>query len=583
MTDYQAPYNELLFVLNRLLEVGQLNNIESFSDVNQELIEAVVDEAGKFAAEVLAPTNRLGDLAGNQVKQGSVITPSEIKQAYRQFVDNGWLSLAQPTQYGGQGLPFTVHMAASECWNSANLSLALCPMLTAGAIDAIAAHASDELKNTYLPKLISGQWTGTMNLTEPHAGSDLSNLKAKAIPQGDHYLIKGQKIYITWGDHDMTDNIIHIVLAPIEGAQSGVKGLSLFLVPKYTLNDEGGIGEKNDVNVVSVEHKLGINASPTCVMSFGESSGAVGYLIGEPGQGLACMFTLMNHARLEVGLEGVALSERAYQDAVAYAKQRVQGRHPQTGESTNIIEHADVQRMLMQMKSMTDAMRAMCYDAALSHDLRTHTDSPKIKTYQQTRFALLTPVVKAWCTELVNEVTSLGIQVHGGMGYIEETGVAQHYRDARITSIYEGTNGIQANDLVARKLLKDKGAGFHAFISEVTASIGSIHIETLSEQLGTAIEDLQQSAQFILENAAQHPKFVGAVAYSFLMQMGYVCGAWYHLRTAHLCQKQNDPFTTTKYKSAKFYFAQLLPRAQSYQHAILLGHKIGNELEADDF
>jgi len=590
MADYKAPVDEIAFVMNDVLNVNSLTKIPDFEEATPELVDAVIEEAGKFAAEVFAPINRIGDIEHSKAVDGQVVTPNGFKEAYQLFVDNGWMSLAQKPQYGGQGLPFSLHMVASEFWNSANTAMALCPMLTAGAIDAIAAHASDEIKETYLPKLISGEWTGTMNLTEPHAGSDLSNLKTKATPNGDHYLIHGQKIFITWGEHDMTDNIVHIVLAPLVDAPAGVKGLSLFVVPKYLVNEDGSLGERNDVRVISTEHKLGINASPTCVMGFGDNGGAVGYMIGEPGQGLACMFTLMNHARLEVGLEGAALSERAYQDALDYAQQRTQGRHPETDEPTAIIQHADVQRMLMQMKSMTSAMRTLCFDASKSHDLRSHSPDDQEKAYHDTRFALLTPVVKAWCTELVNEVTSLGVQVHGGMGYIEETGVAQHYRDARITAIYEGTNGIQANDLVGRKLIRDNGAGFAVLMSEMDETIAQFNSDNeLLNYFINAKNFLQESANFIIENEARSAKFEGAVAYNFLMQMGYVCGAWYHIRSIIAVEKKQASgdgdanFYANKRVESRFYIRQLLPRARAYGEAVIDGANIGCELTAEVF
>lgn len=590
MADYKAPISEISFVINDLLNINQLAEIAEFAEATPELVDAVVEEAGKFAAEVIAPINRIGDIQHSKAANGAVTTPDGFKEAYAQFIENGWLSLAQPTEFGGQGLPFTLHMAASEFWNSANMSLALCPMLSAGAIDALVAHADDQLRNKFLPKMVAAEWAGTMNLTESHAGSDLSNLKTKATPNGDHYLIKGQKIYITWGEHDMTENIIHIVLAPLVDAPAGVKGLSLFLVPKFLVNEDGSLGERNDLTVVSTEEKMGINASPTCVMSFGDKTGAVGYMIGEPGQGLNCMFTLMNHARLEVGLEGVGLSERAYQDALDYAKQRVQGRNPETGEATTIIGHSDVQRMLMQMKSMTDAMRAVCFDASMSHDLRGHASSDEERAYHSTKFALLTPITKAWCTELVNEVTSLGIQVHGGMGFIEETGVAQHYRDARITAIYEGTNGIQANDLVGRKLMRDSGAGFTTLMSEMDSTV-----EALAANLGIVEsfvehkEQLQKTAAFILENAGSDTRFEGAIAYNFLMQMGYVCGAWYHLRSFKAAQIKLDAgegdsqFYANKQLAAKFFINQLLPRATSYSDAVVAGAEVGCELSEAAF
>jgi len=592
MTDYKAPIQDVLFVLYDVLKIGQLTEIPEYSEVTPELLEAVFEEAGKFAAEVFAPLNRIGDIEHSKAIDGKVITPEGFREAYQLFVANGWMGLAQDVNFGGQGLPFTAHMVASEFWNSANTSLALCPMLTAGAIDVVSAHCSDELKQIYLEKLISGEWTGTMNLTEPHAGSDLSNLKTKATPNGDHYLLRGQKIYITWGEHDMAENIVHVVLAPMIDAPAGVKGLSLFLVPKYLVNEDGSLGERNDVKVVSTEEKLGINASPTCVMSFGEETGAIGYMIGQSGEGLKCMFTLMNHARLEVGLEGAGLSERSFQDALAYANERVQGRDPITDDPTPIIGHANVQRMLMEMRSLTDAMRMLCLDASISHDLRGHAADEADRSYHATRFALLTPITKAWCTELVNDVTSLGIQIHGGMGYIEETGVAQYYRDARITSIYEGTTGIQANDLLGRKLVRDHGSGFQALMNEMhaTLEIAKAVLPELQEQLANAVKVLETTVDFILQKTADNPKFEGAVSTNFLMQMGYVCGGWYHLRSALAAQQKLNSgangetrFCQNKITAADFYLNQLLPRANAFSAAILQGAEIGCQLNAESF
>mgnify|MGYP000642762637 CR=1 FL=1 len=590
MADFKAPVSEMSFVINDLINLEQLTVIPEFAEATPELTDAVLEEAGKFAADVFAPLNRIGDLQHSKAKDGVVKTPDGFKEAYQRFVDNAWLSLAQSPDYGGQGLPFTLHMGTSEFWNSANMSMALCPMLSAGGIDTLMAHASDTLNETFLPNLISGKWTATMNLTESHAGSDLSSLKTKATPNGDHYLIKGQKIYITWGEHDMAENILHIVLAPLVDAPAGVKGLSLFLVPKFLVNEDGSLGQRNDVTVVSTEEKMGINASPTCVMSFGENEGAVGYMIGEAGHGLNCMFTLMNHARLEVGLQGVGVSERAYQDALDYAKTRVQGRNPETGEATTIIGHPDVQRMLMQMKSSIDAMRAVCFDASLSHDFRGHSQNDEERQYHSTKFALLTPITKAWCTELVNEVASLGIQVHGGMGYIEETGVAQHYRDARIAAIYEGTNAIQANDLVGRKLLRDSGAGFNALMAEMDATIATFDANNaLVKQFAKYKVELQSTAQFILDNAGTNANFEGAIGFNFLMQMGYVCGAWYLLRSDAIAQAkldagEGDPqFYSNKKLSAKFFMNQLLPRATAYSKAIIDGADIGCDLSPAAF
>lgn len=592
MADYVAPSREISFVVNEMLDYQRINQLESFADATPELTGAILDEASKFAESVFAPLNRIGDQQGIKVEGDEVKTPEGFADAYQMFVENEWLSLAQSPDYGGQGLPFLIHLAAAELWNSSCTSLGLCPMLTGGAIDTLMAHASDELKERYLPKLIRGEWTATMNLTEPHAGSDLSTLKTRAELQGDHYLIRGQKIYITWGEHDMADNIIHIVLAPMVDAPPGNKGLSLFLVPKFLPNEDGTPGKRNDLRVVSTEHKLGIHASPTCVMSFGENEGAVGYLIGEPGDGLACMFTLMNHARLEVGLQGVSLSERAYQDALAYANERQQGRDPETGEPAKIIQHADVQRMLMTMKSLTEAMRGITYDGAWSHDLRTHGATEEERRQFNERFALLTPVIKAWCTELVNEVTSLGVQVHGGMGFIEETGVAQHYRDARIAAIYEGTNGIQANDLVGRKVLRDQGAAMTSYIGEIRNTADELRsddsLSAIGESLNTAADNLAEATRFVVEKGQSHPKMVGAVAFNFLMMTGYVAGAWYVARAAQIAKAakatdSSDDFYRKREVSAQFYFSQVLPRHESHMNSVTGGAAVGIQLTQADF
>ncbi len=591
MSDYVAPLRDMNFVLQELLDFSDLK--ARYADLSEEFTETVLNEAGKFAEEVFAPLNRIGDTQGVSLNHGEVIIPDGFTEAYAKYVESGWQSLAQDPAYGGQGLPFVLHMAVSEMWNSACTSLALCPLLTAGGIEALTEHASEEIKNQYLEKLVSGEWTATMNLTEPHAGSDLSQLKTKAYPEGDHYLLKGQKIFITWGEHSMADNILHIVLAPLVDAPPGIRGLSLFLVPRVLVSKTGELLERNDVRVISVEKKLGIHGSPTCVMSFGEEQGAVGYLIGEPGQGLACMFTLMNHARLEVGLQGVALAERAYQDALGYALERTQGTDTETGESAKIIQHADVRRMLMQMKSMTEAMRAMAYDGAISHNIRHISVSESERSFHEERFGLLTPVIKAWNTELVNEITSLAIQVHGGMGFIEETGVAQHYRDARIAAIYEGTNGIQANDLVSRKLIRDQGAALGSLISEMLETADKLQDKPALNKIGVALAEsakaLQSTARFVLQHANSSPHFLGSVSFNFLMMMGYVCGAWYMSRSALIAGSQitsdadPDGFYRRKLTAAQFYIDQVLPRYQGFQSAVQQGHGIGSELSEQSF
>ena len=594
MADYVAPSPEIGFVINELLDYSYINSMEDFTEATPDLTAAILDEAGKFAAQVLSPLNKTGDEQGTRQDGDKVISADGFAQAYQMFVDNQWLSLAQNPVYGGQGLPFMIHLAACEMWHSTCTSFALCPMLTAGAIDTMSAHASEQLKQFYLPNMVSGKWTGTMNLTESHAGSDLSTLKTRATPEGDHYLIRGQKIFITWGEHDMAENIIHIVLAPLVDAPPGNKGLSLFLVPKFLVNEDGSLADRNDLRVVSTEGKLGIHASPTCVMSFGENEGAVGYMIGEPGDGLACMFTLMNHARVEVGLQGVGIAERAYQDAISYARERVQGRNVETGEAATIIQHADVQRMLMHMKSTTEAMRALAYDGAFYYDLRGHEGDVEKKRQADERFALLTPVIKAWSTELVNEVTSMGIQVHGGMGFIEETGAAQHYRDARITAIYEGTTGIQANDLVGRKLLRDQGVALTSYMEEISKTVTVLNnsddpdLKRIAKQLREALENLASASQFIIENSQASQKFVGAVSYNFLMMMGYVAGGWYMARSAELAvnrinEGSDNDFYRKKMISVGFYFSQLLPRHLGYRDAVIQGAGLGASLTEESF
>jgi len=423
--DYRAPLDDMQFVLHRLIPISAVANLPGYEDVSSDLVNTILDEAAKFANQVLSPLNWSGDQAGCAYQDGAVQTPEGFKQAYQQYSEAGWMSLAANTDFGGQGLPLSLATPVNEMWHSANMAFMLCPMLTAGAIEAIEHHATPEQQAIYLPALISGQWAGTMNLTESAAGSDLSAVSTKAVPEGDHFRIIGTKIYITYGEHDFTENIIHLVLARLPDAPAGVKGISLFIVPKWLVNQDGNLGSRNDVRCLSIEHKLGIHASPTAVMAFGEKTGAIGYLVGEANRGLEYMFTMMNNARLAVGLEGVAIAERAYQHAGHYAKERVQGRISGRSEKLPIVHHADVQRMLMRMKTQTEAMRALAYLAAVQSDFAQKHPDKGMREASQLRVDLLTPIVKAWCTEQAIEIASLGIQVHGGMGYIEETGAAQ--------------------------------------------------------------------------------------------------------------------------------------------------------------
>ncbi|MEE8308420.1 MAG: acyl-CoA dehydrogenase family protein, partial [Gammaproteobacteria bacterium] len=431
MTDYNPPLKDMLFNIHELSGLERVLQLERFADFDTDVIDQVVEEAGKFAAEVLSPINIPGDQAGCKHVDGGVVAAPGFAAAHAQFIENGWQALDVSPEYDGMGMPGIAGAAAAEAWQSACLSYGLCPMLTSGAISAIEAHGSEEIRNTYLPKMASGAWTGTMNLTEPQAGSDLAVVTTKAVPEGDHYRITGSKIFITWGDQEFSENIIHLVLARLPDAPQGVRGISLFLVPKFLLNDDGSIGERNDVYVPGIEHKLGIHASPTCVMAFGENDGAIGYLVGEENNGLAGMFTMMNHARIGVGVQGVAISERAYQLALSFALERKQGKAPGVKGIATIIHHPDVRRMLLVMKSQIEAMRAAAYYIAGVQDLSNHSDDESERDAAENRLDLLTPVIKAWMTEIAQELTSLGVQVQGGMGFVEETGAAQHMRDAR--------------------------------------------------------------------------------------------------------------------------------------------------------
>ncbi len=583
MSDYVAPRKDITFVLNELAGLADINHLPGYEDATPDLIDAIIEEAAKLANGVLAPLNKKGDESGASVKNKKVVPPEGFAEIYTAFKEGGWPALPFDPEHGGQGLPELVASAVSEIWQAANMAFALCPMLTEGAAVAINTHASKELKNTFLPNMISGEWTGTMNLTEPQAGSDLAAVKTRARPEGDHYLISGQKIFITWGDQDFTDNIIHLVLARLPDAPAGIKGISLFIVPKFLLNDDGSIGERNDVYPVSVEHKLGINASPTCIMSYGDNGGAVGYLVGEPHSGISCMFTMMNHARLNVGVQGLSISERAYQQALNYAKDRTQGHALGQEGRVTIIHHPDVRRMLMLMKSGIEAMRALCFVTAASLDYEHHADSEELRAEHSTRFALLTPIVKAWCTELGQELCSLGVQVHGGMGYIEETGAAQHFRDARITTIYEGTTGIQALDLVGRKVIRDSGKSLQVLLTEmrgVADTIASLDHDDLGDfhkYYLAGLDDLEKATTWLLENYQADANTPGSVAVNFMMLMGTVCGGWQMARAALIANEKisagadDGSFYQGKIITARFYAEHFLPRTGAYLGSVMAG------------
>ncbi|MCP4790649.1 MAG: acyl-CoA dehydrogenase [Gammaproteobacteria bacterium] len=585
MPEYRAPLDEMNFVVDQLHDLSALAHAIDNEDASVELLDAVLSESDKLANQVWSPLNATGDQQGVKLTDDGVKSADGFAEAYRQYAEGGWNSLYFDPQYGGQGLPFTLSMPVSEMAQAANMALGLCPMLTAGAIEAIHAHGSDELKGIYLEKMISGAWTGTMNLTEPHAGTDLAVLKTTATPVDDHYLIKGQKIFITWGDHDMTDNIVHLVLARMPDAPAGVKGISLFLVPKYLVNADGTLGARNDAYAINVEHKMGIHASPTCVMSYGDNGGAVGYLIGQPNQGLVAMFTMMNNERLVVGLQGVALSDRAYQHALEYARERVQCVAPGQRERSAIIHHPDVRRMLMTMRSLTEASRAVCYLTATQIDLSQMASDMEQRALARQRVGLLTPIAKGWCTEIAQEVTSHGVQIHGGMGFIEETGAAQHQRDARILPIYEGTTGIQALDLVGRKTLSDNGAAMARLIADMRADIVRHGDQVSSPQLAMlsdGVDGLEQAYEKLLAESGDDPMLPGAISYDMLMLAGYVCGGWQMLRSAALVSSvDNSTFVANKKATVAYYLEHMLPRFKANLESLLAGSASVMAISAD--
>ncbi|MEL0636854.1 acyl-CoA dehydrogenase [Marinomonas sp. TI.3.20] len=587
MSDYLYPLNDILFTLQ---QVARFDRLAPYIEggLDDDLLEAILIEAGKLTEQVIAPLNWSGDQEGSRVENGDVFEATGFKAIYRSYCEGGWGSLSGAVEYGGQGLPSSIATAVNEGVQAANLAFSLCPLLSQGAIEAISSHASETLKDTYLPKMLSGEWTGTMNLTEPSAGTDLAAIACKASPDGDVYRIKGQKIFITWGDHQMSDNIIHLVLARLPDAPKGVKGISLFIVPKFLLDSEGNPADRNDVQVVSVEHKMGIHASPTCVMSFGDNDGAIGYLVGAQNEGIKAMFTMMNNARQGVGLQGLAIAERAYQQALEYAKERKQGMKPDRSGKAAIIEHPDVLRMLMTMKSQIDAMRSLIYFAAVENDV-SHLADGDHKTIAKTRSALLTPIVKGWITEQAQEITSLAIQVHGGVGFIEETGVAQHARDARILPIYEGTNGIQAIDLIGRKLFSDKGAAMGALFSEMKIELEELAMGAASvnaKKVLATIELAEQATHQCLEAMNKDSNLGTGSAYSYMMMMGNVIGGWLQTRAQMLSEK-NAAFSEQQKQSwkqsADFYCDHILERAKYQAYTVMNGQGSIDELNENSF
>lgn len=585
MSDYRAPIKEMRFVMDELAGLPEISQLPGFEEATADVVDAILDEAAKFTAGVLDPLNRLGDTEGCKLGPNGVVTPPGWKEAYRQFCESGWNGIAMPTEFGGQGLPDVVAVAVKEMANSANLSFELCPLLTGGAVEAMLTCASDELKAIYLEKMISGEWTGTMNLTEPQAGSDLALIRSRAEPQADgSYRVFGQKIFITYGDHDMTDNIVHLVLARLPDAPAGVKGISLFLVPKFLVNADGSLGARNDAHCVSLEHKLGIHASPTCVMAFGDHGGAVGYLLGAANRGLEYMFIMMNEARHGVGLQGIALGERAYQHALAYARERKQGRNAVTGEAlVTIDKHPDIRRMLMTMKARVEACRAVAYYTSGLLD-RVHASGDAEEKQRALFLAeFMIPIVKGGSTEMGVDVTSLGIQIHGGMGFIEETGAAQYWRDSRITTIYEGTTGIQANDLIFRKLMRDQGATAKRVFAEIGAAVRALaaasrpELQEVGRKLGAALQEWISATEWLAANAKSNLSGVLAAAVPYLHLATTVCGGWLMGRAAlaaaaHLDQGGDDAvFYRNKIATTGFYADHLLPQAVAFCASVKAG------------
>jgi len=608
--NYVAPVKDMLFAMNELAGLAEISALPGNEEVSVDLVETILDEtildeAGKFASEVLAPINASGDKEGNTWADGVVSTASGFKEAYASFCETGWNGMPAAVEFGGQGLPVTVSTAVLEMWKSANMSFSLCQMLTLGAVEAIAHHASDELKQIYLPNMVAGTWTGTMNLTEPQAGSDPSRRRDPTLPRSARRPSRAATAATrsaaprssllgantTWGEHDMAENIIHLVLARLPDAPPGVKGISLFIVPKFLVNADGSLGARNDLVCASIEHKMGIHASATAVMAFGEKDGAIGYLVGEANRGLEYMFTMMNHARLNVGLEGVAISERAYQHALAYARERIQGRivGDKSGEKKPILHHPDVRRMLMDMKSRTEAGRALAYYVAGCMDrAKSHSDAG-VRGANQARLELLTPVltpvVKGWCTEMAQGVTWNGVQVHGGMGFIEETGAetgaSQHMRDARITTIYEGTTAIQANDLIGRKTAKDGGKSMGLLLTDIAASAARLRaaddagLAALADSLDRGIAALGDATQWLLDNYETNPQAAAAGSVSFLKLTGVVVSGWLMARSAGIAATRvgddDGDFYKAKLATAAFFAQHVMPEAGAYRDAIVNG------------
>ena len=576
---YEAPVKDLNFVIKNLINLDELSNIPDYQEFSDDLVDAILEEAGKIGSEVLDPCNLSGDHEGSKrLDTGEVKTPKGYKEAYESLRDGGWFGLEAKEQFGGQQIPVTLSAAVNEIWHSSNMSLALCHLLTQGLIYALQKSASEDQRNFFIPKLASGVWTGTMNLTEPQAGTDLSSIKTKAVKENGHYKITGQKIYITYGEHDLSENIIHLVLARTPDAPDGNKGISVFIVPKFIPNEDGSIGQKNDVTCLSIEKKLGVKGSPTAVLQFGENGGAIGYLVGEENQGLNIMFEMMNHARFSVGVQGLAVSERAYQQSKMYAFDRVQGIPIDGKKGDPIIDHPDVLRLASTMKSEVEAMRALAIYGGFALDMTKSSQSE----YWDTKSSLMIPIIKGWLTERSLEITSNAIQIHGGMGFIEETGIAQHYRDARILPIYEGTTAIQANDLVFRKTLRDNGKAITDLITEINTEVTEIsksddkNLQNICKKMKVSIETTNKVINHIvsISNNKKRPAVSGV---NYLMMLGYVFGGWMMMKTASRSidlknkNEMDEEFLNAKISSSMIYFSSILPKIESLSSIILQG------------
>jgi alkylation response protein AidB-like acyl-CoA dehydrogenase len=598
MSEYRAPLDDIRFVLEHLVDLSELAALPGWEHADPETIAGLLEEAGKFMSEVVSPTNRAGDLQGAHLEGGEVATPDGFREAYAQFVAAGWGAVSLDERYGGSGLPGTISIVVHEMLQAANLAFAICPGLSQGAIEALSDHGSEELQRTFLPKLVPGEWSATMDLTEPQAGTDLGALRCSAEPVADgSYRIRGSKIFISFGDHDLTENIVHLVLARTPDAPTGSRGISCFIVPKFLVGPDGALGARNDVKVVSLEHKMGLHGSPTCALSFGEGEGAVGYLIGEENRGLEYMFTMMNRERVFTGCQGMAVAQRAYQQAAEYARERRQGRaigaEVAPGESSPIVDHADVRRMLLTMKSTLEAMRCLLYVAGKSGDFAERHPDPAERERAAALSALLTPVVKAWLTDSGIEITSIALQVHGGMGYVEEAGVPQFYRDARVTSIYEGTSGVQALDLAARKLPLADGAVVRAYLDEMRALDGELAaageaFAGIRSNLAAAVDALGSASEWLLRQRTDDPRDVAAGASPYLRMFGVTAGGYYLARSALAARRliqagQERAFSANKIATARFYAEQILPQAVAGLPAVTAGAQPLFEIAAGDF